>query len=108
MPQINIHVHETHQGNGERAGTFIEPHPKVRALIGDPINWHVLNPKYTSFEVKFAGGTSPFTSGEMSISDTAPRTVANVSGVFHYSVRLVIETTTYRIQDCPELEPVGP
>lgn len=109
MPTIHIHVLETHQSNGERAGSFTEPHPKVRVAWDDSVNWRVLNPSYSSFEVMFAGGLAPFTNSNPSItSETDVRTVAQLTGVFHYSVRLTIGATTYFIQDCPELEPVSP
>ena len=106
MTKIQIHVFENHQPDGLQKGTFSHPNPKVRVLGDSDVSWEVQNGDAT-FEVKFVGFKSPFTSGEFSITNSNPRRTTNVPGRYHYAV--LVRTRTgdiHTIDDCPEFEVV--
>jgi hypothetical protein len=101
---INIHVHENDQANGEKQGTFTEPHPKVKLNPNTAVNFNLLNAGAT-FAVRFTGFKSPFTSGELDISDGGNRTIdPAASGVYHYAVKVTKGGNVYTISNCPEFE----
>lgn len=105
MPPINIHVHETNQPNGENAGTFTEPHPKINVSKNANINFNILNPGAT-FKVRFNGFQSPFTSRILDIDQTTPaQTTSQTAGRYHYTIQVTLASgAIYSIENCPELD----
>ena len=103
MPTINIHVNEA-AANGENAGTFIEPHPKIKVSNGANINFNVINPNAT-FKVRINGFQSPFASGLLDIDQNTPQQTASQTGQYHYGIQVTLrDGTKYSIDDCPELD----
>ena len=106
MPSIKIQVHENDQSTGEKKGTFLSPNPKIRVGYDSQVNWNLVNSGAT-FEVRFNGFTSPFTSNELSISDGNPRTTTRQDGLYHYTVQVKKGSDTWTIENCPEFEVTG-
>ena len=105
MPQIDIDVHEDNsQPNDGNKGTFVRPHPKVNVGLNAAVNWHLVNQGAT-FEVKFSGFKSPFSSNELSITTENARNT-DKAGVYHYAVKVTKTATaeTWEIANCPELD----
>ena len=101
MPQINIHVLEN-DSNGEKAGSFVEPHPKVRVAKYDNVNFHLINGG-GMFVVKWNGFSSPFANAN-NLTDENPRQVVN-SGQYHYAVQVTTGSgAVYTIDNCPEVD----
>ena len=102
MPQINIHVLEN-DSNGEQAGSFVEPHPKVRVAKYDNINFNLINARGT-FVVKWNGFSSPFASANDITPATGAQQVVN-SGLFHYAVQVTTGSgAVYTMDNCPEVD----
>lgn len=103
MPPINIHVLEAASG-GENAGTFIEPHPKIKVSTNAAVNFNLINGG-ASFKVRFNGFQSPFVSGDVDIDQTnAQQTTSTDVERYHYAISVTKGSNTWTIEDCPELD----